>query len=136
MNLKQVSSIILDGQNQIGKEQLLVCIEHHFSLGNSWTYYKCFHICDILTECCFNHVDFLVIVFVEFFSCYFVLISLKLLLIMSSDIISSIIVEVITSVVTSIQFLIICLLANCWSERIVFLFCIKSFFCHLTKIFS
>ena len=76
MILKQVFSIVLDGQNQIGKEQLPVCIEYHISLGNSGPYGKCFHIYDILTECRFCHMDFFVNVFVEFVSCYFVLILL------------------------------------------------------------
>ena len=48
--LKQVFSIALDAQNQIGKEQLLACIEYHVSQGNSEPYGKCFSICDILSE--------------------------------------------------------------------------------------
>ena len=66
MALKQVFSIILDGQNQIGKEQLLVCIEHHISMGNLGPYVKCFHMREILTECRFYHMDFSVVVYVEF----------------------------------------------------------------------
>ena len=68
--------IVLERQNQIGKEQILVCIEYHISLGNSGRYGKCFHICDILTEYRSHHMEFFVDVFVEFISCYFVLISL------------------------------------------------------------
>ena len=75
MILKQVFSIFLDGQNQISSEQILVCIEYHISLNNSGPYGKCFRICDI-TECRFYHVDFFVVIFVGFVSCYFVLISL------------------------------------------------------------
>ena len=51
-------------------------IKYHISLGNSEPYGKCFRICEILTECRFYHMDFLVIVFIAFVSCYFVLISL------------------------------------------------------------
>ena len=74
--LKQVFSIVLDGQNQNGKEGLLVYIEYHISLGISGPYGKCFCICDILTECHFYHMGFSVVAFVGFVLSYFVLILL------------------------------------------------------------
>ena len=76
MILKQVFSIVLDGQNQIGKELLLLSIEYHISVDNSELYGKYFCICDILTECCFYHMNFSVVVFLGFVSCCLVLILL------------------------------------------------------------
>ena len=100
MILKQVFSIVLDGQSQIGKEQLLMYIEYHYhiSLGNSGSYGKFFCTCDTLSECHFCHKDFFVVL-VGFSSYYF-----ELFLVVYTGIISSVITAVITSIVISIQF--------------------------------
>ena len=94
-------SIVLDVQNQIGKEQRLMYIEYHYhiSLGNSGSYGKFFCTCDTLSECHFYHKDFFVVVFVGFSSYYS-----GLFLVVYTGIISSAITAVITSIVISIQF--------------------------------